>query len=478
MEKERQERAFSYKAALMLTLAAMSWSLTNQMNSSMWSYFITDVALLTTSMLASILVVAKALEWAGAIVAGVIMEKVVLRWGKYGSWCLVAAPFVAFWFVIMFLNPSLPPAAKWIWYTVAYALLMFGAAFITAVQTTMVVLMGSRSREDRALLATKRAQGSQLGQLLFGLIGLPAILFINGGVRDRALGYAVVAIICGLIVILAYYLLYRNIPEGLDTKYTSKEEREAAAQRGTSGEKVGVAEMFVTLFKTPPLLGIIISDSMRILAQFTLLGIGMYIFTYIFKQPKMWATTLTAMGVFALLVTFIVEILIRFFNNRKLYIAGLFIFAIGLVSAYFMTNITAFIACLAISYFGAGLCNTNGTAMVGDAAIWAEWKHGKEMKAFMSAMGAMPPKFANLLSGVIIGYGLRAVGYVAKTEMSPATLNGIKMLGTILPAICLVFGAVCFLLLNRLTGEKIKAINEEVMARRAAKAAAAGEGAK
>lgn len=228
--------------------------------------------------------------------------------------------------------------------------------------------------------------------------------------------------------------------------------------------------MFALLFKTPPMLGIIISDSMRILAQFLLLGCAMYIFTYIYQNTAMFAVMMSSLGITALLTTFIVEFLIKYINNRKIYVGGLILFALGLAAAYFAPTPQLFAICIAISYIGIGLANTNGTAMVGDAAIYCEWKHRKEVKAFMGAMGAMPPKFANLISGALLGFGLIKIGFVAKTEMSLETLNGLKMMGTLLPALCLVIGIICFLLLNRLKADRLKSINDEVTDRRAAAA--------
>ncbi len=458
----------SYKTAMILGGAAMSWSMMNQLNSSLWAYFMTDVAMVATTMLATILIVAKALEWVGAIVAGVIMERTILKWGRYGSWCVVAPPFVAIAFVMMFVNPGLSPALLGVWFGLWYSVLMFFVAFITATQTTMVTLIGSKSRQDRAFLATKRAQGSQVGQFLFGLIGLPIILLINGGVKDGPLGYPVLGLVFGVVCVLMYYLLYKNIPAGLDVVYATKEERKAAvAEAAKAGNRVGVLEMFALLFKTPPMLGIIISDSMRILAQFLLLGCAMYIFTYIYNTPTMFAVMMSALGITALVTTFFVEFLIKYINNRQIYVAGLALFALGLAAAYFQSTPLGFSICIAISYIGIGFANTNGTAMVGDSAIYCEWKHKKEIKAFMGAMGAMPPKFANLISGALLGFGLISIGFKAKTVMSPETLNGLKMMGTLLPAICLVIGIACFLMLNRLDAAKLKSINEEVEARRA-----------
>ena len=161
MDENKKNKTVAYRTAMFLGGSAMSWSMMNQLNSSLWAYFMTDVAMVATTMLATILIVAKTLEWVGAIIAGVIMEKTILKWGKYGSWCVVAPPFVAICFVLMFVNPGFSPALTGVWFGLWYSLLMFFVAFITATQTTMVTLIGSKSRQDRAFLATKRAQGSQ-----------------------------------------------------------------------------------------------------------------------------------------------------------------------------------------------------------------------------------------------------------------------------------------------------------------------------
>ena len=88
---------------------------------------------------------------------------------------------------------------------------------------------------------------------MFGLIGMPVILFINGGAKDAPLGYPVLGLIFGVVCVIMYLLLYKNIPEGLDTKYATKEERVAAVRSAAKSQSVGVAEMFALLFKTPPI---------------------------------------------------------------------------------------------------------------------------------------------------------------------------------------------------------------------------------
>lgn len=453
--QQSEPARIKYSLANVFGLAALAWPLLNAMMNSFWQYFMTDVALIATGVVALVLSISRTLEWVTVIIAGIIMEKVSFKKGKYAPWLLMAPTGVTIFFVLMFINYPLSQMAKAIMLGTFYVLAAFFINFMVITQNTMVALIGKRNQNDRALLSAKRGQGSALGKLIFGVVGLPLVLLFNGGNEAAAPGYVLATLIFGVVMILVFVLLYKMLPEGIDDPAMVEKK-----------DKLSVGQMFKALGKTPPLIAFVLADSMRYIAQFTLIGLNMYIFTYVYDQVALFAVLMTAMNFVSLGAAFLAEILARFMDKRTLYISGLLTMAVFFCAAFlFAHTAIVYVVLICCAYLGSGLANSTNVAVTADAILYNQWKTGKDAKGFLNSIGSYPPKFGNLISGYITGFGLVAIGFVANTEMAAATLTGLKALATILPGVLLVIGVLIMLFGNKLNRKTVAMMNEEVLAR-------------
>ncbi len=63
------------------------------MNTQHFSFFITDILLISPAVMGTVLIITRTFDIATILISGVVEEKMNPRWGKYRSWLLLMIPF-------------------------------------------------------------------------------------------------------------------------------------------------------------------------------------------------------------------------------------------------------------------------------------------------------------------------------------------------------------------------------------------------
>lgn len=432
-----------------------AWGLLFAMNTSYWAFFMTDVAKMPVTLMATVLLVSNIVDWCMVPVAGILLQKLHPKYVKYRTWLLIAPTVVAVCFVFMFINPAISMGAKAVLYGGAYCLQTVFQSLMFGTLNTLVPLLGKR-QEERAAFSARKAQGNQLGKIAVGLIALPLILAINGGDKAGAPGYLVATIIFGVTVVCANLIMYRF----------SKEADAEAVVLEQKGEKLPILEMFKIFFTNLHLLSAVLADSTRYIAQFIVWGLSMYYFSYVLKNLAYLPVFFTTMSVVGFFGAILGEFLAKKLDKKTVYMMGLGILALAHLANYFISkDPITYIVIISIGYFGVSWANANAIALQSDGAVYSEWKSGKEVKGFIMAMCMVVPKIANIVNGIVIGFGLAAIGYVAGQDMTPEMMSGMTKLINLIPAAFLCLGILLLYFFNKLTVDKMKEIQADLQAR-------------
>lgn len=441
--------------SLVFGLSFMSWSMFNSINASFWAYFMTDVVGIAAATMGIVLVVSRGLDWLLVPVAGIFIEKINLKWGKYRSWLLIAPPIIFVLFVLMFTNPNIPLNVKAIYLASAY---IIAAVFINlnmiAISTLIPVL--GKTQEDRVVLAARKGQGSTLAKIVFGMTALPLILLINGGEKAAQPGYVVACLVFGAFFLVTYWALFRMTAE-YDT-----ENVEATKKK----EKVSISEMLVLLVTNPPLLVLVLAETSRYIAQMVLMGMAMYYFQYAFNNVAMMAVMLTSMNLVGFGGTLAVEYIAQKIDKRTTYMIGQIIMCVCLGLAWLIArDALTFVVLISIGWFGFNFMNGTSLALQSDCVLYSEWKTGKSAKAFMMGMFQWCPKIGNIVAGAVTGFGLAAIGYTKGIAATPELITGLRNLINLLPVVALIIGLVLMLLLYKLNSSKMQEIQKDLQER-------------
>lgn len=435
----------------------MTWGILNAMNTTYWSYFLTDIVKISTANVAVLLPMTRLVDIFTALLAGVIIERTCFRWGKYRSWLLLAPPLVMICFILLFCNPPLFLQLKIIYFWVIALTTTLVADLMMNNLFTLVPTVAKNYR-DRDVLATKRGQGSIVGKIIFGAVALPIILFFNRGDEAGEMGYLMAVVIFGICMIVSFWALFRFVPQ-------SEETRTAAQSSGR--KRVPFLVMCKDFFQAKPFVAVVFADSTRYIAQMTLSGLAVYYFQYVFNNIALLSIMLTSMNITAFVTSFLAEPLTIKIDKYLLYKIGLMVMALSFLGMFLFGYDTwyTFIAFCCLAYLGGGLMSAVSISMYADGALYSRWKTGRAITGFLMSMANIAPKVGQLVASLTVGLSLTSIHYVAGMTLTEAAKYSLHCFITLVPTFFLACGTVTMILLNKLTRKEMHYIQRELFER-------------
>lgn len=394
-----------------------------------------------------------------AFLAGVVIQKVTLKFGgKYRSWLLVTPPLV----VLLFLFQFSKIGSEYL----AAAFIIFGFLtshlFWNVGYAAIGGLMGSITKDpdERTIMSSSRAQGQSAGNLLFSYTGglMVPIFTVSIGL---VYGFSVTILIFGVLMILGYLYLYKM------TAGMRSVESDAVPAETAAPDKKSVGEIVGLVLKNPPLLFLMLADTFRNTCLFFILSFAFYYFGYVLNNPDFLKVFMLANGIGTLLGAIAATWIGVKIGKRHAYGLSCFVSALVFLSAAFIEpgawsftiifSIAAMIACAA---------QAMATALYADTAVYGEWKSGKNNLGFIMSMMMLPLKFGLLIRYGIINQGLDSIGYVVGgAEQTQGVVSGISAIMIYTPAITSVLAAVIFYLGYRIGEKDIVRMQDELAAR-------------
>jgi GPH family glycoside/pentoside/hexuronide:cation symporter len=184
-----------------------------------------------------------------------------------------------------------------------------------------------------------------------------------------------------------------------------------------------------------------------------------------------WAGLYGSMtGIFSLLSTFIIPVLVRRFDKKKILIAGVGLAALAILSSWFLFNPALPALQLILSAFlgfGMSACWMLNGAFIADICDEDELQNGLRREGMFSAMFGFMVKLAFTAIALMLGYILKFIGYEAGANtMQPETLLRLRLFVALFPSSCLLLAILNFsrYSLNR---QRVQEIQAELTRRRA-----------
>lgn len=421
-----------------------------------YAYFLTDIAKVGAATAGIILLLARIGDMLSVFVAGGAIEKItVKKWGKYRTWLLLAPPFTGTLFILMFTNFGFDVAVKSIFLGTAYVLAHFSVNLAWTSQAALIPILGAHP-DDRVKLSALRGQVSSAANILFGIIAMPMIIFFGGG--NEAQGFLITIITFALIQLFGYQMV-------------QKAAKPFAVLLDTDAKKtISLKDMMAAIFTNKHLLLFFLIEVSILTARFMILSLAVYYFKYVALNMLMVSVFFTVVSIGGLVGAFVGEIFGKKLPKKTVYIIGLSFELICFVLMWLVArNPYAFIALNGCVALGTGLANSVMYAVYADTADYGEWKTGKSAKGIIMAMSALPIKIAIAIVGVVIGFSLSAVGYVADAPPSEALSGAIINISTMIPGFIAAL-ALIGVLFYGLSEKKVEQYKKEIQERASAAA--------
>lgn len=476
---EKEKIPLTARLKFLFGIGDCGFSLMTNVETFYFQFFLTNIAQFTVGVMGVITsvisIVDASLSW---IYGGVLNIVKPRKTGRYRPWLIMIPWIVPFLFMFQFIKISdnIALSATIICIAGVVSHVVWNLPY--AANMAMISIAG-QTPQGRASLASSRATWNNIASVAFSYVGLPLATLLStmnimgdpvkvGNATYRALSFGVDALILGIFMALTYWVHY-IITKG----YEPPEEITKANESKT---KTSFKDMALALFANPHLILLIIADLAKWCVKFVVAGCAMYYWTYVGSAAS--GQTALALQTSYVLISalcavagaYTARFFTKAFTNKYAMVYAYIVMAIALILAYFMYSqwLAVFIL-MCVGQFGYGVCYACAPALYADAAVYAEWKTGKNNVGWVMGLQTLPLKISVILKAVIIAVALSAVGFSAKIDPKTATdalKQGITAGFALVPGILLVVGVVILIFGFRLTKEKVAKYQAEIDARK------------
>ena len=155
-------------------------------------------------------------------------------------------------------------------------------------------------------------------------------------------------------------------------------------------------------------------------------------------------------------------------GKRKSYCVFLALGAVGFAAAWlFEASPWEFTLICCVSVMLASVAASMSSALFADAAVYGEWKTGRNIRAFTMALMNFPIKVGVLIRSAVVTAGLMAIGFVANATPTPRVVDGIRSMMTLTPAAGYAIAALIFYFGYKMEESHVLRMQDEIAERKA-----------
>lgn len=434
------------------------------------SYFMlysTDVLGISAGILSTILFAARFWDAINDLAMGVLIDNTKTRWGKFRPWLLVGTLINAVVLVLLYKNWGLSGTQLVVTTAVLYVL--WGMTYtIMDIPYWSMLANFSTDKEEREKMAVVPRICASLGGLLVGSFGLQIVNFfgktdeiVNGvAVIDRHHGFYVFAIIVAVVFVICTLITCFNVKSADGNTNSSQK-----------AEKTSFKQMLKVITQNDQLLVAILTILSFNFATQMMANISTYYFIYVAGSEALFTTFVLFAGVSEMTGLFLFPKIAKHISRKACYLIATILPIVGLgllLTISFIAPQNGFLTALSgiILKFGAGLQLGIVTIALADVVDYAEYKFGARNEGIIFSLQTLLVKITAAFSTLIGGFMLSATGYVANAQQSATTLNGMRFVMCVLPAIFIVISFVVYKKFYKLEGQYFEDIMHKLNERR------------
>lgn len=423
--------------------------------------YYTDVVEISPASVGTMFLLTRLWDGLNDPIMGIIADRTKTSMGKFRPYLLwVAIPFGIIG-ILTFSSPDFSPSGKLIYAYVTYTLMMMVYTAINVPYSSLMGVMTSDTKE-RTSLASFRFLGAYSGGI-FMTATVPYLLDyfrVNGATEAESYQFtvAIYAVLAALFFILTFKWTKERV-EPLQEKSSIKKDLKDLAKN---------SQWFIMLGAG---IAVLIFNSLRD-------GSIMFYFKYFVQDQsvpyfgevswdKLAGAYMTVWLVANLLGVLLAKPLSAKFGKKNSFILSMIVASVFSFVFYWIdpSNVIAIFVLNLIIGLAAGVVLPLIWSMYADIADYSEWKTGRRATGLVFSSSSMSQKMGWTLGGAVTGWILAAYGFEANTEQTAESLQGIKMLITIYPAVGALLSGV-ILLTYKLSDSFMNTITLELQNRR------------
>lgn len=402
----------------------------NLVFSTMASYlmvFYTDVFGITAAAAGTMMLVTKFIDAMTDTGMGLIVDRTHTRWGQGRPYFLFGAvPFAVFTFLTFYI-PNVGSTGKLVWAYVTYCLLCTAYTVVNIPLNTIVPRLTADIHERNCLVST-RMVCAMLGTAIVMSITAPLVEFFGKG--NEAKGYLVTMTIYGVLAMLIFFLTFAStkevVPSSVNKEKTSLKE-DLKALTGQSWIFFFVNLLYFSLY---------------VVRSTTVI----YYFKYNLERTE-WLTLVGLLGILSgLPMLLVLPSLEKRISKKKLMMISIIIYIAGDLLIYFGKS-SAFCLLAGLVITGLGIYGIFGVtfSIQPDVIDYSEYKKEASISGLIAAFQGFFVKGGMGVTSALIGYLLKAGGYVANAQQTEKAMKYIEVSFIWIPIVlCVIIAIVMY----------------------------------
>lgn len=390
-------------------------------------FFYSDVLNIAPRIIALLFFSVRILSAVAGPVFGFLIDKVTLPWGKYKPWILILAIPTGVFGWLTFTAFQLSANNKLIYAVVTYSF-YGGFMAITQAATSGMIPAVTKNLDDRISLGSYGFALIMIGAMTVSIGARPIYKVLGAG--NDAKGLSMLMGIAGIMGIAIAIFQVIHI----------KERHVIQAKREDS--KVKLLDIIKAVFTNRTALIVYINSLFVSLSYGVKSATTILYFKYYFQNEGLIVIVGIATIVPSLIGVLLSPKITKWMGIKKNIAISSTLQISTLLMVFFIPasfiGIVIFVGSTMIASLFSGFANPAQGTLMPAAMDHIELKIGKNVNAFMGSMGGGVLNIAIAISGAITAGALAVVGYVPNIEQSSATIFGLKILMSILPAILLI----------------------------------------
>ncbi len=413
-------------------------------------FFYTDIFGITAAAAGTMLLFARCTDGIVDFFIGAVADRTKTKWGRFRPYLLWLCVPLAVVFVLAFTTPNFGAWGKLVWAWTTYNLLML---LYSAINIPYGALSGVMTDEplERTSVNSYRMVLAQVG----GIIANSSFLLLikQFGGANQQLGAQRTVMLFSTVAIIFFLISFFSTRERIQPP---------------PAQKTKLRGDIKTLLANRHWIMMFVAGIVNITFAVVRGTAGIYYLkSYLKWNDGRIATYFLIGGLAMIFGAMLTKFAVKAIGKKSSFITSMVLVALTAIPFYWIQpHQTALVFTFQIlGMIFAGINATLYWALVADTADFAEWKFGVRTTGIIFSATTSSQKAGMGIGAAFAGWLLTHFGYVANAEQSAASIHGILLLSSLIPAAGLLLLA-CLFALYGLNEHLCKTMREDLISRR------------
>lgn len=408
-------------------------------------FYFTDVLGISAGFVGGLFFVARIWDAINDPIMGLIVDNTRTRWGKFRPWILIGTLVNSVVLIFLFTDCGLTGKSLYIYVSVIYILWGMTYTLMDVPYWSMLPNLTSNKEEREEVSVIPRIFAA-FATLIVSSLGLKIVSILGDG--NQKSGFLYFSIIISAVFIATILITVKNTREH---------------NFSSSQEKTTLKQMVNVLVKNDQLITFLFMVLLFTVGQQIIAGIQLYYFKYVTGSENLFTVFVSFSGISTILGLIVFPKIVSKLSRIKVYILGCVLPVIGIVmlllAGLFLPKNPILVGLAGIIYsFGGGFFTGSQTVALADIVDYGECKLGTRNESVIFSIQTLLVKISTAFGGLLTGLILSVTGYVPNQVQSATTINGLRIVMTIVPIVFISASALVYIKHYKLNGETLNNI--------------------